>query len=141
MSDAAVTVPYQPVLEWFEFLVRVCEPELIAGCLGDGDHLLSRLVPELRRWTADPEADVPVDRYQLQSAVVAFLRRLSATRPLLLVAEDLHWADGETLSLLGRLARMAPESSVLVVATFRQPGEEIGRELADTVADLARTDG
>ena len=27
MSDAAVTVPYQPVLEWFEFLVRVCEPD------------------------------------------------------------------------------------------------------------------
>ena len=109
MSDAAVTVPYQPVLEWLEFLVRVCEPDVLARCMADGDELLPRLVPALRTLTGasapEAEPDSPMERYQLQNAVVALLRRLSATRPLLLVAEDLHWADGETLSLLGRLAR------------------------------------
>ena len=34
-SDAAVSVPYQPLREWLEFLLRVCEPRSLAECLGD----------------------------------------------------------------------------------------------------------
>ena len=52
-------------------------------------------------------------------------RRLSRAQPLLLVADDLHWADGETLHLLRRLARIAPEARLLVVAAYRDRGEEI----------------
>src|SRR5262249_25455771 len=81
------------------------------------------------------------DRYLLQAAVVNFLRRLGNAQALLLVAEDIHWSDGETLLLLARLARAAPEARMLVVASFRNPGEEIGRELADTLGELSRLSG
>jgi DNA-binding SARP family transcriptional activator len=145
VSDPSVTVPYQPLLEWLEFLVRVCDPAALAGCLSDGGEALSRLLPAFAGFAATPPtasaADAPADRFLLQSSVADFFRRLSDMRSLLLVAEDIHWADAETLLLLTRLGRAAPEARVLVVASFRQPGEEIGPELADTLASLSRLDG
>jgi DNA-binding SARP family transcriptional activator len=142
-SDAAVKVPYQPLREWFEFLLRVCDAEALAGCLGDGESVLTRLFPAFATLTDRPEAstgDDSTDRYLIRTAVADFLRLLGGLQPLLLVAEDIHWSDAETLSLLVRLARTAPEARLLVVATFRQPGEEIAPELADALADLSRLD-
>ena len=49
------------------------------------------------------------DSYALQSAISELLRRMSRVQPLLLVADDLQWADAETLHFLRRLARSAPE--------------------------------
>ena len=63
----------------------------------------------------------------LQSAMVELLLRMSGLQPLLLVADDVHWSDDETLQLLRRLARVAPEGRVLVVVAFRHRGEELGR--------------
>ena len=134
-SDAAVTVPYQPIREWFEFILRVCDPDALAGCVGDAAGELARIAPG---FSARAVEDVPADRYLLQTAVADFLRRLGGLRPLLLVAEDIHWSDGETLSLLTRLARAVPEARIVVVATFRKPGEHIPPELADTLAELSR---
>jgi DNA-binding SARP family transcriptional activator len=142
-SDAAVSVPYQPLREWLEFLLRVCDPEALTECLGDHGGMLSRLVPELERLTGmpAPPGDPAADRYLLQSAAAELLGRVSRHQPLVLVADDFHWADGETLQLLRRLARSAPEARVLVLATYRDRGEEIGHVLSDTLAELSRLDG
>ena len=142
-SDAAVSVPYQPLREWLEFLLRVCDPEALGECLGDHGEMLSRLVPELERLTGAPAppGDPENDRYLLQSAAAELLGRVSRLQPLLLVADDIHWSDSETLQLLRRLARSAPEARMLVLATYRDRGEEIGPALSDTLADLSRLDG
>jgi DNA-binding SARP family transcriptional activator len=141
-SDAAVTTPYQPLREWLEFLLRVCDPDALRECLGAGAAELARLLPELTALTGvsvperrDPESE----RFALQAAVDELLTRLSRRQPLLLVADDLHWADGETLHLLRRLARSAPQTRRLVLAAFR--AEEAGDQLGDTLADLGRLDG
>jgi DNA-binding SARP family transcriptional activator len=142
-SDAAVSVPYQPLREWLEFLLRVCDPEALAECIGDHGEMLSLLAPELERLTGTPSppADPESDRYLIQSAAVELLHRVSRLQPLLLVADDIHWADGETLHLLRRLVRTAPEVRMLVVTTYRDRAEEIGPALSDTLADLSRLDG
>ncbi len=145
VSDPSVTVPYQPLLEWLEFLLRVGDSAALAACAGDDREALTRLLPAFAGLADAPtqaeRADTPTDRFLLQSSVASFLRRVGELRPLLLVAEDIHWADAETLLLLARLARSAPEARLLIVASFRQPGEEIGRELADMLASLSRLDG
>jgi DNA-binding SARP family transcriptional activator len=143
-SDAAVSTPYRPLREWLEFLLRICDPETLRECLAGGREVLARLVPELARVTgvpAPPPGDPEGDRYLLQSAAVELLRRLGGRQPLLLVAEDVHWAESETLHLLGRLARTAPETRLLVVASYREPGEELDPQLVDTLADLSRVEG
>jgi DNA-binding SARP family transcriptional activator len=143
-SDATVRVPYGPVREWLEFLSRVVDPATLLGSAGPGPAVLSRLAPELATFPDAPRPlagdDGPTDRYLLQSAVCEFLLQTGAIRPLVLVAEDIHWADTETLLLLGRLARRAPESRLLVIASFRQPGEALEREVVDALADLSRLD-
>lgn len=142
-SDAAVRIPYQPLREWLEFVLRICDAEVLAECLGHHGQMLSRLVPELARLTGTPAAadDVETDRYLLQSAAAELLARISRLQPLLLVADDIHWSDSETLQLLRRLARSAPEARMLVLAIYRDRGEEIGAALSDTLAELARLDG
>jgi tetratricopeptide (TPR) repeat protein len=68
------------------------------------------------------------------------LARLASVQPLVLVADDLHWADGATLELLRRLAGTAPEARMLVVVVLRSPGEEISSQLADALGDFSRLD-
>jgi DNA-binding SARP family transcriptional activator len=141
VSDAAVSTPYQPLREWVEFLVSVCEPEALRASLGDEGARLSRLVPNLEALGAAAEANpAEADRYLLQSAAAILLRRLSRAQPILLVIDDLHWADTESLELLRLLARTAPEIRVLMVAAYRDPGEEVTPHLAEALAHLVRLD-
>jgi DNA-binding SARP family transcriptional activator/tetratricopeptide (TPR) repeat protein len=141
-SDATITTPYQPVREWLEFLLRVEDRRALVECFGSGGGELVRLVPKLAQVTgaAVPERrDAESDRFALQSAVVELLTGLGRRQPLLLVADDLHWADGETLHLLRRLGSTAPEDRWLLVAAYRS--EESEGELIDTLADLGRRAG
>jgi DNA-binding SARP family transcriptional activator len=142
VSDAVVSTPYQPLREWIRFLLRACEPAALRQSLGADGGRVARLVPELARLgiSATESGDADADRYLLQSATVDTLTRLGRARPLLLVADDLHWADAEMQGLLRRLARAAPEARVLVVAAYRDPGEEITPDLHEALADLARLD-
>jgi tetratricopeptide (TPR) repeat protein len=137
VSDAVVSTPYQPLREWLSFLGRSLEPEVLDACLGERRELVARLAPELAREPAGPD----VDRYALQSAVCEVLRQVSRTRPVVLVAEDVHWADAETLPLLRRLAATAPEARMLVLATYRDRGEEHRAAFTETLAELTRLDG
>ncbi|WP_428964812.1 BTAD domain-containing putative transcriptional regulator [Micromonospora fluostatini] len=59
------------------------------------------------------------DEFHLRQALGAYLCRLAGHGPLLVVIEDLHRADGETLRVLRHLAVTLADAPVLVVATFR----------------------
>jgi DNA-binding SARP family transcriptional activator len=77
---------------------------------------LARLLPELAEG-APPATGEPLPLFE---AVAALLERLSADRPVVLVVEDLHWADEMSVRLLAFLARRVTRWKVLVVATARQ---------------------
>ena len=64
----------------------------------------------------------------------------AAARPILLVIEDGHWADAATLLLLRHLARSAWSARLLILATFRDSEADVPDELAETLADLRRSD-
>jgi len=143
-SDAAVVTPYQPLREWLGFLVRTCEPEVLGECLGSTGGELARLVPEVGGLTTrplPPPRDPESDRFALHGAVTELFAKLSRLQPVLLAADDVHWADGETLQLLLRLARFAPEARVLIVAAFRDRSEDTNPQFPDRLAELERLDG
>jgi hypothetical protein len=77
------------------------------------DPLLHPLVPS---W-AGPGG--PVNRLRLHAAARALLGRLSRRRPLLLVLDDLHWADPASVDLVGYLLRHRPEPATLLAAALR----------------------
>ncbi len=94
---------------------------------------VGRLPPVSEAATRDPAGA----RHRLFEAAAALVAGAARERPLLLVLDDLHWADGPTLLLLRHLAR-APLGPALVVGTYR-PGEP-SAALADALAELRRED-
>ncbi|GAA1674002.1 hypothetical protein GCM10009733_083800 [Nonomuraea maheshkhaliensis] len=86
----------------------------------------------------DTEGDPQAARFRRHRAIVSSLAAFAADRPLLLVLDDLHWADEETLALLTMLAADLGPAPVLVVGTYR--ATEISPELAETLGRVARAE-
>jgi DNA-binding SARP family transcriptional activator len=83
---------------------------------------------------AFPRGDASGDRYRLFEAVVAALSQLPG--PLVLVCDDLHWADRPTLQLIRHLSRAAAPRQLLFLGTYRDVETE--PPLAELIADLRR---
>jgi DNA-binding SARP family transcriptional activator len=116
-------VPYQPFLEalgHYVFRAPLDELRLVAREYGAE---LGRLIPELRRRVPelpppDP-GDPETDRYRLFEAVAGLLAEISAAVPVLIVLDDLQWADRPTLLLLRHLARSPHNTRVSIMGAYR----------------------
>jgi DNA-binding SARP family transcriptional activator len=75
-------------------------------------------------------------RFRLHRAIGSFLSRLAASGPVLVVLDDLHRADSESLAVLADVMALLRDSPVLIVGTYR--GAEVGGPLADALAELAK---
>ena len=133
--------PYQPFLEALRhYLLNVAARELRATAREYGSEL-ARLIPELRRRAPDlpppPAAEPETERYRLFEAVVGLLSAISARAPVLLVLDDLQWADRPTLLLLRHLARAPDPARLLILGAYRAT-EATDEGFADALADLRR---
>jgi DNA-binding SARP family transcriptional activator/DNA-binding GntR family transcriptional regulator len=109
-------LPYLPLVEAFRPLCRSPDLGEIRGEL----HELPRLHPDLADGTPlAPHSDGATARLRLFAEVLAVLEHVSRRAPVVLLFEDLHWADGSTLDLVTYLAHAVQGRRVLVVATYR----------------------
>ena len=72
-----------------------------------------RCVPGVPGVVAAPAQAGTHERYRIHRAVALLLERLAAYRPLVLVLDDLHWADSGSFELLASLLRRPPAAPVL----------------------------
>jgi DNA-binding CsgD family transcriptional regulator/tetratricopeptide (TPR) repeat protein len=140
--DAVVHTPYGPFVPALEQLVRRVDPAKLRAMPGAGASELTRLLPELAGGQVSSLATIDPDteRHRLHAAVTDLLAGASREGPVLLVLEDVHWADTATLVLLRHLARRAWIGRVLVFATFRDTEADMPELLSQTLADLRRSD-
>ena len=142
--DAVVRIPYGPFVEALDHLVRVTETGELREALGTGGGELMRLLPDLPARVGElpppVDADPDTERHRLHTSVAELLSGVSGKRPVLLVLEDVHWADAPTLLLLRHLARVAGDARLLLLATFRDTGADMPEALSETLADLRRSD-
>jgi DNA-binding CsgD family transcriptional regulator/tetratricopeptide (TPR) repeat protein len=136
--DPVVQAPYGAVVEALEHLVRHTD----AVGLPDAGEL-RRLLPSLATAAGEarPAGDVDTERHRLHVAVTALLTAVSTGAPVVLLLEDVHWADPATLVLLRHLVRAGAETRMLVVVTYRDPEANVPVELVDALADLHRAEG
>jgi predicted ATPase/DNA-binding CsgD family transcriptional regulator len=103
--------------------------------------VLSRLLPD-RNESQPAGGDMPgLVQQQLFGAVLGMLTELASAAPLLLVLEDLHWADQSTRDLVTFLSRMLHSERLAVVATYRSDDMHRRHPLRPLVAELLRLPG
>jgi DNA-binding SARP family transcriptional activator len=103
---------------------------------------LLTLAPTLRQKYSDippnPPLEPQAEQHRLYESVVAFCAALSERVPLMLVLEDVHWADSGTLAMLRHLARRSRRRRLLIVATYREVELDQSRPFQDVLLDLNR---
>jgi class 3 adenylate cyclase/tetratricopeptide (TPR) repeat protein len=136
------TVPYSPFVEMTEQALSIMPAEIVREDLGDDAPEVARMVPELRRRFPDigEPLDLPPEqqRRYFFNAVASFVARASQRFPLMMVIDDVHWADEPTLLLLEHMAALMSEQRVLGVGTYRDVELEVTRPLAATLERLVR---
>lgn len=136
-------VPFIPVVEILEsFLARAASPAAFRRALGDDAAEIARLVPQLRRTFNDIpsplEASPEQSRRVLFNAVAEFLVRAASDTPLLLLLEDLHWADEGTMALITHVARAVCKLPVMIMGTFRDNELSPAGPLAQALDNFTR---
>src|SRR5437763_10720437 len=134
--------PYWPWIQVIRAYLRVAHSEglpRVAG--GAGAPYLAQLVPELAG-IQSPGPSVPPQsehaRFYLFDAVVTFLQSRPDHTPLVLVFDDLQWADTPSLLLLQFLVHELRDTAMLVVATYRELEARQNPHVADVLGALAR---
>ena len=140
-EEGSLSLPYLAFIEALRSYAASRPPDALRKELGSAATDVARIVSEVRerlsiepRPTGDPEED----RWRLLQAVSGFLRNASTVQPLLLILEDLHWADRGTLDLLLHLARILSGARLLVIGTYRDVEVDRSHPLSATLAELRR---
>jgi class 3 adenylate cyclase/tetratricopeptide (TPR) repeat protein len=140
-----LATPYQLFTEALGHLVEHAPDDELAALIGDEGATLAGLLPGLGRRVPGlgppPTADADTGRYRLFAAVVELLAGVSARQPVVLVLEDLQWADRASLQLLRHVVGSDRPMRLVVVGSCRD--SELSRQhpLVDTLAELHRQGG
>lgn len=133
-------LPFAPFVSVVRLLVKqrgVADVVALAG--HEGARELARLLPELG--PAPSEGDPGMARSRLFESLRLLLERLAAHTPVVLVLEDLHWADRATRDLLVYLARNLHGTRLLLVASYRTEALAGAHPLRMGLAELVRIEG
>ena len=141
---AAGGLPYSPFVEALRGLVHRMEgggrdsaPGLSSGLPG----LFPAEAAHAAALPATADVDPPTRLAALFDSVLDLLGRLSAQRPLVLVLEDLQWADGSTRDLIRFVVRNMRTERLLLVATVRADDLHRRHPLMPLLSELERADG
>ena len=136
----AAGLPYAPFTAALRQLVRKRGTAGVAELLSGWDTgELARLLPEFGAPPAGADPDLA--RARLFELVLALLEALADRLPLVLVVEDVHWADHPTRDLLSFLIRNLRHAAGLLVVTFRSADLHRSHPLRALLAELSRMPG
>jgi class 3 adenylate cyclase len=143
--DEELGVPYQPWVQAVSHLVVEARQPLLEAHVERFGGDLARLAPALRdrvRSLPSPrESDPETERYLMYAAVAGLLEGAGERERLLLILDDLHWADPPTLSLLRHVLAAGSSMRALVVGTYRDSDLSRDHPLSAFLADLHRDRG
>jgi DNA-binding CsgD family transcriptional regulator len=129
---------YAPLVEALRPLVGLLDTAELERVLGGARGELARLVPELGPAATPRPAEGPLAPTRLFELLLGVLHRLAEGGPVLLVVEDLHWADQSTRDLLGFLVRNL-RGGVALVLTYRSDELHRRHPLRPFLAELDRS--
>ena len=140
--EAGGAPAYWPWVQSLRPYLRDADAEVLRSQLREGAVDVARLHPELRERLGDlapaPAIESEGARFRLFDSLTAFIKRMAAAQPLVVVLDDLHAADEPSLLLLRFVARELGDSRLLIVGAYRDVDPTLADPLKTTVTELAR---
>ena len=135
--------PYWPWVQAIRSYVREHEPDQLRSEMGAGAADIAEVVSDVKERLPDlkppPQLDSPEQaRFRLFDSITAFLKSASQKQPLVLVLDDLHWADQPSLLLLQFVARELGNSRLLLIGTYRDMELNRQHPLSESLGELTR---
>ena len=135
--------PYWPWVQAISSYVRDRDPDQLRSEMGAGAADIAELVPDLKQRLPDLSPRPPLEdpdqaRSQLFDSITSFLKSASQNQPLVLVLDDLHWADHPSLLLLQFVSRELSGAKLLLLGTYRDMELSRQHPLAETLRELTR---
>jgi class 3 adenylate cyclase len=118
-SEAELPLPYLPFVEAIGSRLDEQDAEALRAELGPRVTELAQVLPQLREGPPPSVAGDPEAKVRLFEAVVGLLELWARSDTLLIVLDDIHWADGSTRELLEYTARRLAKRRVMLLATYR----------------------
>ncbi len=136
------TPPYWPWLQLLRSYIQQQAPEQLQAQMGPGASDIAEIVSEVRDKLPDLEIPPALEpeqaRFRLFSSITNFLKNAAQFQPLMLVLDDLQWADRSSLLLLEFLAREIQSIPLIVLGTYRDVEVSRRHPLSQTRGSLIR---
>ena len=134
--------PYWPWPQCIRAYVETVDSGQLRQEMGPGAADICEILPELavRLETLErsPVLDPEQARFRLFFSITTFVKNVSRSQPLVLVLDDLHWADESSLLLLEFLVREISASSVMILGAYPDIEATGSSPLAQTLGSLVR---
>ncbi len=138
--ESAGAPAYWPWVQMIRTYVESQDPAVLIADLGPYASDIAQIVPALRERFPDlpapPTLEPEQARFRLFDSVTLSLRRAAARQPLVLIVDDLHWADKASVLLLAFLAQALGDTRILVVGTYRDVELEPQHPFAEALGQL-----
>jgi len=134
--------PYWPWVQVLRSFVQQLDPDQLRVQMGAGAADIAEAVPVVREklpgLEPPPALEPEQARFRLFDSITAFLKNAALAQPLVIVLDDLHWADRSSLLLLAFIARELGDSRLLLVGTYRDVEVSRRHPLSQTFGNLMR---
>jgi class 3 adenylate cyclase len=140
--DGEWQAPYGPFAEAIVEGSRLLEPAEFSAALGKRAPIMARIAPALNDILGDiqepPSLDKEEERVRLFDAVSQFLIAISRRTPLVLILDDLHWADRGTVAMLNHVAHFISSNPILLIGAYRDAEVDRKHPLSTVIAAMSR---
>jgi ATP/maltotriose-dependent transcriptional regulator MalT len=118
-SELERDLPFSVFVDALDEYVRGLERSRLAALDDDVRTELAHVFPSLTALATEREVALQHERYRSHRAVRDLLEQLASAQPLVLMLDDLHWADSASVELVGALLRRPPAAPVLLALAVR----------------------
>ena len=135
--------PYWPWVQAIRSYVRDVDPEQLRSDMGAGAADIGQVVSDVGDWLpgleTPPQLEPAQARFRLFDSITAFLKSAGRRRPLVLVLDDLQWADHPSLLLLEFVAKELGNARLMVIGTYRDVELSRQHPLSQSLGELTRS--
>jgi len=134
--------PYWPWRQVIRAHVQDNEPDQLSAQMGAAAADIAKVVPEIRgklpHLKPPPALEPTQARFRLFDSITTFLKAASLTQPLIIILDNLHWADSSSLLFLEFLTQELGESHLLVLGTYRDVDLSRSHPLTRTLGAISK---